>query len=50
MNDDWQFGLKQLHGSCLSTFGVPIVYTPSLDNRMELGGSPVSLTGIFDER
>ncbi|MEO5347175.1 MAG: hypothetical protein H7834_12470 [Magnetococcus sp. YQC-9] len=46
----WQSYSALMNRSCQDTFGMPIVYTPSLDNRMELGGSPVSLTGIFDER
>ncbi|MBF0181327.1 MAG: hypothetical protein HQM03_14995 [Magnetococcales bacterium] len=48
--NDWQSGFDQLQSACLATFGVPMVYTPSMEIRMELGGVPVALTGIFDDR
>lgn len=36
--------------NCLATFGIPVVYTPSMETRMELSGTPVELDGIFDEK
>ncbi|MBF0108757.1 MAG: hypothetical protein HQL76_06240 [Magnetococcales bacterium] len=39
-----------LNRSCFATFSIPVVYTPSLENRMELGGMPINLVGIFDEK
>ncbi len=42
--------LALMNRSCLATFSVPVVYTPSLENRMELGGTPINLVGIFDEK
>lgn len=46
---EWQQSVDALQTACLQAFGVPVVYTPSLDNRMELGGTPVNLTGIYNE-
>lgn len=42
--------LKIVNRPCFATFGVPIIYTPSLETRMELGGIPINLVGIFDEK
>ncbi|MBF0145982.1 MAG: hypothetical protein HQL84_08440 [Magnetococcales bacterium] len=39
-----------MNRSCLATFSVPVVYTPSLENRMELGGTPINLVGILDDK
>ncbi|MBF0629337.1 MAG: hypothetical protein HQL91_14070 [Magnetococcales bacterium] len=46
----WADLVGLVNRACQSTFGVPVVYTPSLENRMELGGMPIALTGIFDEK
>ena len=46
---EWQKAVGDLQTACLKAFGVPVVYTPSLDDRAELGGIPVNLTGIFNE-
>ncbi|MBF0141095.1 MAG: hypothetical protein HQL74_12555 [Magnetococcales bacterium] len=45
---EWDDALSGLHDACVDTFGVPSVYTPSLD-RIDLGGVPVDINGIFDE-
>ncbi|MEO5330534.1 MAG: hypothetical protein H7839_00810 [Magnetococcus sp. YQC-5] len=42
--------LSLLNRPCFATFGTLVVYTPSLENRMELGGMPITLVGIFDEK
>ncbi len=46
----WDKLLALVHRPCFATFGVSVIYTPSLDNRMELGGMPIHLTGIFDQK
>lgn len=46
----WGDLLGGLNAACMAVFSVPVVYTPSFDLRPELGGTSVSLTGIFDER
>ncbi|MBF0437448.1 MAG: hypothetical protein HQL77_19085 [Magnetococcales bacterium] len=46
----WNKLLTLMNRSCFATFSVPVVYTPSLENRMELGGTPINLVGIFDEK
>ena len=46
----WNNLLTQVNRSCFSMFGVPVIYTPSLETRMELGGIPITIEGVFDER
>jgi hypothetical protein len=46
----WDNLLTQANRSCFSMFGVPVIYTPSLETRMELGGIPITIEGVFDER
>ncbi len=46
----WDNLLNLANRTCLATFGVPVVYTPSLETRMELGGTTISLVGVFDEK
>ncbi|MBF0214560.1 MAG: hypothetical protein HQM00_13530 [Magnetococcales bacterium] len=46
----WADLVGLVNRACVATFGIPVVYTPSLENRMELGGVPITLTGIFDEK
>ncbi|MBF0190221.1 MAG: hypothetical protein HQL99_03605 [Magnetococcales bacterium] len=35
---------------CFATFGVPVIYIPSLDERPEFAGTPIDLVGIFDAK
>jgi hypothetical protein len=46
----WDNLLTLMNRTCLATFGVPVVYTPSMETRMELGGTPIALEGVFDEK
>lgn len=46
----WNRLLELVTRPCLATFGVPVVYTPSLDKRPEFGGAPITLVGIFDQK
>lgn len=46
----WDNLLNLSNRTCLATFGVPVVYTPSMETRMELGGAPINLVGVFDEK
>ena len=50
MTGRWDNLLTLVNRSCLATFGVPVIYTPSMETRMELGGTPITLGGIFDEK
>ena len=42
--------IRQANRTSLATFGVPVVYTPSVDSRPEFGGQPIQLLGIFDAK
>ncbi|MBF0131018.1 MAG: hypothetical protein HQL75_00315 [Magnetococcales bacterium] len=45
----WDDALAMLQIDVVGTFGTPVVYTPSALTRIELGGIPRNLSGIFDE-
>ena len=46
----WTDLLTLADRSCLATFGIPVIYIPSVETRMELGGIPICLSGVFDEK
>ncbi len=50
MTGRWDKLLALVNRSCLATFGVPVIYTPSIETRTELGGTPIDLVGVFDEK
>jgi hypothetical protein len=47
--NDWNQAVTDLQVACLDTFGVPVSYIPSVDNRPELQGQAISITAVFDE-
>jgi hypothetical protein len=45
----WADAVTGLQEVCRDTFGVPVSYIPSVNNRPELQGQAINITAIFDE-
>ncbi len=46
---DWTDALADLQGACRDTFGVPMIYIPSVEKRPEYQGNPIEFSAIFDD-
>ncbi len=47
--NEWQNAVTDLQEVCRDTFGIPVSYIPSVNNRPELQGEAISLVAVFDE-
>jgi hypothetical protein len=45
----WADAVTGLQEICRDTFGVPVSYIPSVNNRPELQGQAINITAVFDE-
>jgi hypothetical protein len=45
----WADAVTGLQEICRDTFGVPVRYIPSVNNRPELQGQAINITAVFDE-
>jgi hypothetical protein len=45
----WADAVTGLQEICRNTFGVPVSYIPSVNNRPELQGQAINITAVFDE-
>ena len=47
--NEWQNAVTDLQEVCRDTFGIPVSYIPSVNNRPELQGEAISLVAVFDK-